>query len=298
MEICLIGKENCKAFAPVMTKNVYDALFKGYPLLALGLVDDDTAIGAVAGYEKNERFYVQSLFVQKDKRRQGGGSMLLQALSDILDEEADDGNGDDENGIVDAIRISFTITDEESETLEQFLTAQGFIYEDHDGENIYVIPLSEAGERYRKIFRIDRLASKRTGIRSFAECNEIELMAAERQARQLSGLVPEGGFLSPLIEPELSFMELGADGALKGFCVVDYSVLDMPTYAAAWSEGGNPISTGVLLFSPLRVLLDEFPDDLEDTYAAIPAVTQDSIGILKKFFPDAFPLSRTYYRGI
>ena len=74
MELTSISKENLEYFMP----------FTGGPLApdesALGLIDEDAAIGALVLSEKEAVCTIESIFVAPEYRRKGGGTLLLDAV--------------------------------------------------------------------------------------------------------------------------------------------------------------------------------------------------------------------------
>lgn len=66
--------------------DVYQAIENGTPMTAIGLSEDNIAVGALVGaITEGDVFEVRSLYVAGKYRRQGGGTMLIRALQSLLE---------------------------------------------------------------------------------------------------------------------------------------------------------------------------------------------------------------------
>ena len=93
----MITPKTMDKFQYLIAPEVYADMEAGLPVTAIGLADDKTPVGAVAGVMENEHvFSVRSLYVAPDHRRQGGATMLISALERLLDtRDAEDVAWDD-----------------------------------------------------------------------------------------------------------------------------------------------------------------------------------------------------------
>ena len=86
MKVRMITPLTRRGFKALITPEVYDEIEAGKPVIAIGLAEDKKPVGAIAGMMENEHlFYVRSLYVLPEYRRQGGATMLVAALQKLLD---------------------------------------------------------------------------------------------------------------------------------------------------------------------------------------------------------------------
>ena len=102
--------------------------------LALGLVSNNTACGALTGHMDSgqEVFMIDSIFVAKEARRKGGGTLLLDTLLDELREQEEP---------VPA-KISFIEADDDADALYEFLLDRGLMESESD-RAVYLIPAED-----------------------------------------------------------------------------------------------------------------------------------------------------------
>lgn len=109
---CVVTCENLADFRPLLAPELTDA----ESLFLLGLEEDGSPRGLLAGVPGKDAFEIRSLCVAADHRRRGGGLRLLEVLLSILEEEPD----------VKTVRCGWTATPETEGLLPLFLTA-GFV---------------------------------------------------------------------------------------------------------------------------------------------------------------------------
>lgn len=85
-EIVVVGKENFDSFSPYLLPRVRRDLQAGSPILAVGAIYGEYAIGAAAAVVEEGEMKLLSLFVDKDTRRCGVGRELLRGLADVFSE--------------------------------------------------------------------------------------------------------------------------------------------------------------------------------------------------------------------
>ncbi|MCR4642697.1 MAG: GNAT family N-acetyltransferase [Lachnospiraceae bacterium] len=275
MNITLIDDNNKEAFQPVLLKEVYPFINSEGEIFAIGLTESGTAIGALAGVMKNDRFQVLSLFVAPDYRRKGGGHLLVNEALKLIEEDAD------------ALEFSFAMTDPDKAALISFLEAEDFRNETIEDRNIYIIPLSDAKRAVSRWKDAMSARSLKIVLKHFSECNEHEIYDAEKQAKIQAAPMPKGGFSSEEIDADLSCLIMEKD-ELKAFCAVDYSVLEMPTIASLWVKSVNPLITGNILADVIKNLCEDFPPEAE---FAVPVINDNSFRLVKKSFPNARGIS-------
>jgi N-acetylglutamate synthase-like GNAT family acetyltransferase len=178
MEITSIEKENFEYFEP----------YTGGPLTpeqsALGLIEDDTAIGALVVSEDDGVCTIDSLFVDPGYQRKGGGTMLLNALKECSEELE--------------IR-DFLVYYSEDEAITAFLTKQGFTC--IQGDEVMTISVNKilSSNNFQKV----RGKEPEEGIRCIKDL-------ARKDLNGLKGVVQEAGFPEKLLanedlDAELSF---------------------------------------------------------------------------------------------
>ncbi len=87
MKVKMITPGTRRYFKHLLNPETYRLMDRGEPLIAIGLLDRNIPVGAVAGMlDKHDLFTVMSLYVAETHRRKGGGSMLLHALRSLLEE--------------------------------------------------------------------------------------------------------------------------------------------------------------------------------------------------------------------
>ncbi len=178
MEITSIGKENLEEFK----------LFTGgTPALdecALGLIEEDEAVGALVLSEEDGVCTIESIFVVPEHRRKGGGTLLLNALKECGSEA----------GIKD-----FLIYYGEDEILTVFLRKQGFTCMKKAEVMEISVNMILSSETFQKL----RGKEPEEGIRFLKDLSKQETKA-------LQDMITEGGFQRDLLEgpdlvPELSY---------------------------------------------------------------------------------------------
>ncbi|MCR4892785.1 MAG: GNAT family N-acetyltransferase [Lachnospiraceae bacterium] len=81
MKTGMITKETAPAFKSLILPSIYELFQKGFPVTAVGLIEEDRPAGAVMGYiDRDGVFKLLSLYVLPQYRRRGGGTLLIQTL--------------------------------------------------------------------------------------------------------------------------------------------------------------------------------------------------------------------------
>ena len=132
MDVTIINSENRAYFQSFLLPDVYALLEKGLPISAIGLVDHDTACGALAGYQEDSTFRIASFFIAPSYRNKGGGALLLQTIKQVLKTIPS----------LTVLQVRYTVTREDHEALHSFLHHMGF-KDVTPEETIYSVALSD-----------------------------------------------------------------------------------------------------------------------------------------------------------
>lgn len=275
MQIGLITGKELPYFASLLLLQTAEQLRAGQPVTALGLVQDQTACGAVAGYLEGERFLITSLYVAPAYRRRGGGRLLMDTLQSLIENES---------GAKEA-ELRFTVTTEEHRSLLPFLNAIGYSREDPYGKNIYLTTVEKTADSpfFAK--------AKKSGL-CLADMDDVELALLEKFGPKDSMRLPPRGLRSPGIDRDVSVAAV-KDNRLMGLVVCDHSCCGTLTLASLWGAAGNPQLVVSLLRSAFARVKEKYPSQ---TPLAFQAVTPVSVRLLKGLLPDAEPVSYIYYR--
>lgn len=276
MQIVALSPDNASAFYSLLLPETADALAAGEPVTALGLIDKDTAIGAVAGYLSKTVFQISSIYVAPDHRRWGGGWMLMNALVELLEQH------------VSGIEISFTITQQEHRFLQTFMEAMGFHKEPNNGQNTYLTTLDKIGTA-------PLFATIKSSIGTpFCKLSKTLLYSTEQIAAQANAPMPKGGLLADSIDQDISAAVL-EKGCIQAYILFDHSWSDGLMLSALWSQSASPLTLpGLLRFAAER-LRKKFPPE---TQLALQTVNDTAEALVKALLPDAIPISYTYYLSL
>lgn len=267
MDVTSIYDDNLQYFRDLMLPNVYQALERGMPVSAVGLVDEETACGAVAGYIDGNAFQVASLFVAPQFRRKGGATLLLDTMKKLLL---------DINGVY-TMRIEYTISRDDHLTLRPFLDKYGFLEETED-TGIYGVTL----EQVKKTpFFAQSDAHQANKATPFSQIPPIYIKMLDRSISS-TGIRPYGDPLDRAnYDAEIS-MGAVSNNKIEAFVLFDHSFDGKLTLAYAYSEAGGvsgPATLISLLRSAFSVAVRKYPPD---TQIIINAANPTSAALLKK----------------
>lgn len=280
MEVGYINSEQMQYFANLLLPQMVEAMEHEEPIIALGLVKDSIACGAMAGYLTEGCFRIVSLYVAPKYRRQGGGRMLLDSITNLLADEV----------MIHGVEIQYTVTQEEHENLAPFLEEMKFEKEDDEGMNIYTFTLEQAATTALECKEGKRPAN----VLPFAEISESVLRMAQKEAHIQEVLLTELALDSPALERELSHAVV-KDGKIHAFVAFDDSCCGLPTLCCAWTADMGPTAMVVLLraaFARARELYGM------ETRMAVQAVTPKAAALIQNLVPMAMPVSYSYYRPL
>lgn len=268
--------EQLDIFAPLLLPTVVEAMKRGEPVTAIGIVKDGIACGALAGYVESGCFHVESLYVAPDYRRAGGAGQMLSQIEKILNEMDE----------IWAIDISFTNLDPDNESMIPFLEHFGFKLIDDGGYNIYTFTLEQlAGDEL-----FEKEISRSLNIVPFSKTFEAVLNTTQKHALAKDAPVPEGKLTGQEIEQDLSHVVI-KDEEVVAFIAFDHSCCGVLTLCSLWSAESNPI----IIFSLLKTAIAQakalYPPE---TPIALQVINDRSLRLIEAIVPDAKRVSFTY----
>ena len=279
MELGWMGPESLEVCGGLLLPQVAEAIKAGEPVTTLTVTEDGVALGALAAHLEDGGCVIDSLYVSPEHRRRGVGRMLAAGREDLLT-----GRG------AARLRMSFTVTLPEHETMAPFLSALGFAPEEDEGENIYFATLEQvAGGAF---FRRTGEGSKEN--LPFAQVDEALLARADREAWQQGAPMAKGLLTDARIDREVSCALVRA-GKVEAFVAFDHSCCQRLTLACAWSGGGGPAALAGLLQEAFRQAREKYPPE---TPLAIQAVSPASAALVRALLPQAVPVSFTYAKPL
>ena len=273
--ILIAGKEQAEYVAPFMGKEAADALKKGLPITVFAAADKDGVAGVLSGVMDKNEFIIDSIFVDKAKRGRGAGTALMEALYRSLPDEDL------------AVTAEFNMENEDSGTLESFLSKEGFEEEEQGYPRLYMGSVKGLISGTNKI-------PEGTEIKSFGKTDERLLRVATNISMEEGYLLPEKGLLSDKADRETSFC-LIKDGAVPAYVVIE-SVDDMTLKVPAlFSSATDPRETMLMLNMAAEAIKAKYS---EDTKIAMLAINPASEKIVEYLFDEVTLISRSYIKYI
>jgi len=239
-----IREDEALKASPFFSQEVVDALNKGLPLTAFVAVKDSEAMGAVAGAIDGHIFEIWSIYVDPQYRRQGAGTVLINALEELLESVTED------KTVVAGmpIRVRYTSLTEDNRALRPFFLKLGFVEDPIPHPMYYVGYLDDIKSR-------DKISSRSltrvSGIVPFSQTEDKLLRLASNVSAQQGYPMPEGGLLSGSVNRELSFC-IVREGKIGAYVTVEEIDEDLVEVSALWSGLENPVE----LLSMLIILID------------------------------------------
>ncbi len=273
MEIGMINKDNLEVFQTLLLPEEAESLRSGKELLALGIVEEGTACGAVSGWLKEGWFEIRSFYVAPAYRRKGGGRLMLESLCRLL------------KGRTGTLEISYTRTREEHETLGAFLKAFGFEKEDDRGETLYRILL---GDVFQTSFFSGDFQPPQD-VKAFSELSEWTLKQAYKKQLALGTDYMSKPLTDASLDGRMS-MAIVRDNEIQAFVAFDRSCAGQLTLA--WVQGGSDPNMLPVLFRSACAKAGELygPEEL----LCVQAVNQASASLIQTLLPGAEAFSETY----
>ena len=275
-EIGLIAEENLSAFRNLLLPQVYAAIENGEPVTALGWAVNGRACGALAGFMDGCFFEIASFFVNPEWRGMGGGSYLLETLTDILD------------GFADYYRIEFSSTEQEHEELEGFLRRRSFVLQPAKHGLMYETSLGAADSAM-----MGDMKAASAHIRSFDEVGERSLKKEEKRAFIESDPLPMNGFSNGSVDPEVSVV-YETEGEITGYIAIEKKG-EALFVSAALNRSGKPQVFLLLLREALELSTQKYGKEYS---LLIPVTDNTADGIVRKLFPGAKQTMRVMERAV
>ena len=280
MELGYISSQQLPVFRSLLLPDVAEAIERGEPITAIGLIEDGIACGAAAGYPQNGRFLIVSFYVAPDYQRRGGGRMMMDYLASLV-------TGFPE---ITTLEFSFTKTAPAHDALEPFLTEMGFVPTDGKDENLYLTSIGQAANS--PFFATKNTPSPQ--LLSFSQIPNLLLSSIDKELRHKGIPLPELPLTSPELEREVS-CALVKNNQIQSFLAFDHSYAGELTLSCAWSGSAGPAAMPALLRKAFQPASGLYPPE---TPLMIQAVNLTSARLLQTLLPDATPISFTYYRPL
>ena len=271
-----IGRENLDRFIDFIEPGQAKKLINKPTLSALGLVSEGVACGAITGYVSTVgTFFITSLFVAEDYRRQGGATALVGAVSDVLLKA---GMNPPliravfcESGYGDGVIEFFDAIGEEEEVQEVYLLASlGSLYRVYDEEG--------AGDIHEAL--------------SFSDISDRDLGRFSDMAAKRNLEIPKGGFKGTSIDRGFSFVDLRGDRHIRGYMTADNMTEDRITISSLYLKDNDVESAARLFFTLCKKCRDMGLSG--DTEVVYQTADHKNAGVVAGFFPDAGDILFTY----
>lgn len=280
MELGYISTQELPVFRTLLLPNVVEAMERGEPVTAIGLIEDGIACGAAAGYPQSGRFQIVSFYVTPDYQRRGGGRMMMDYLLSLV------------TGFpgVSGLEISFTKTNPAHDALEPFLTEMGFVLSGGKDENIYLTSLGQVAQSL--FFAVKTPPSPQ--LLPFSQIPRLLLASIDKELRHKGAPLPQLPLTSPELEREVS-CALIKNNEIQSFLAVEHSSKGELILSFAWAGTAGPIGMPPLLRRAFHTASSLYPPE---TPVIMQAINIKSARLLQVLLPDAVPISFTYYRPL
>ena len=117
VQIIRLDKNNAAPFAPYLLPQVRYDLGAGADIIALGAVQGNSAVGAVAASVEGTTLNILSLYVDTAVRRQGIGTKLMEAIAGEVAQHEE---------YIEQLRTEYMVDDENGEVIAAFLRSMDF----------------------------------------------------------------------------------------------------------------------------------------------------------------------------
>ena len=263
--IGLVTEENIGAFESLLLEDVVAGIREGLPMISLGWMVDDIAVGAISGMVSGDVFQIRSFYVAPKYRNMGGGNFLLESMEGLISYEYRD------------VSIGFVATNKDADLLGEFLSRRGYSLEStlddeadiefSDGDEIVGDSFSETDSRLLKKI------AKQTDVRKEP--------------------LPEGGLMGPDVDLEIS--RFYGDETKFLFVAVEKGKDDSLILSSVVNHTNNPIKLLNMLRDVLASARYNYP---AQTRVYIPVVAKVSKKLVLKLLPGAKPVTRIYNKHL
>lgn len=273
MNIYTIEQKDADKVAGFISRDAYEALKNGLPVIVLAAAENGEVKGVLTGALENGAFALESLFVEPGSRREGTGRALMNRLDHILS---------DEDMI---IRAEYNIEDKDNETLAPFLEELGFEQEDSDYPVYYM--------SFVRDFTVnDTKRAEDTNILPFSKAGKELLRKASAVSLREGYPLPEGGLLSVRVDRDASFC-LVKDGRIAAYLTVEQEDKELIRISSLFYPSYDPKGAHVLLLNVANAVKTKYSPL---TRIAVPALSEASEGLIRRIFPGAVPVTMKYIR--
>ena len=268
MKLSAIGSATLPIYETLLVPEVFQLLRSGELQVALGLVDGDTACGALAGYLTGDAFHLTSLFVAPGFRGRGGGRLLIKGLCDALPHS------------VSEIQVRYCVTRPDHKELEAFL--------DHIGFTHLEIPTPVYRASLAEISTLPFFSGKeaQTGPIPFREIPTYTIKAAGRRLAATAPLPFDQPLHLHQLDDDVS-IGLLRNGELVSFAVADHSFGGCLTLS--YLHSASPTDLPILLRAMFQRAAKKYPP--EEIFYFQPTVPA-SAALVPVLLPDSDTVSR------
>ena len=242
IKIYAISKDEAEKTAALLLPDAAEALSEGLPVTAFAAVEDDTAIGAVAGVINDGIFDITSLFVDPEHRRRGAGRALIRRLDELL--------ADEDTGMM----VRYTLQSADNESLLPFFSALGFRETPLSYPAFFMGQVADLKEESSVKDREDK------SIHSFDEVQDTVLRTASNKSFKEGLPLPEDGLLAGSVDREISFCVM-KEGKIMAYVTAEDRGDDLLEISSLWSGLDNPVELLVMLQRLISAITAKYPPD-------------------------------------
>ncbi len=271
--IGLVTEENIDVFESLMVEDVAVGIREGLPMVSLGWMVDDIAVGAISGMVSEDVFQIRSFYVAPKYRNMGGGSFLLESIEGLIYDEYRD------------ISIRFVATSKDADLLGEFLSHRGYTMEPIENQ-MYVTTLDDDAD-------IEFSDGDEIVGDSFSETDSRLLNKIAKQTDVLKEPLPEGGLMGPDVDLEIS--RFYGDETKYLFVAVEKGKDDSLVLSSVVNHTNNPLILLDMLRDVLASARYTYPTQ---TRVYIPVVAKVSKKLVLKLLPGAKPVTRIYNKHL
>lgn len=270
-----VNSEETECIRALLVPNVYEEWKAGRDMLVLAAVKDRIAVGALAAAMEDGDLAILSLYMAPEYRKQGGGSLLLDACIMIAEQEAD------------AVTADFVVTSPEEEEMERLLVGRAF-WEEVPAGAIYETELRKLSEN-----PVLQKKGNDSGV-PLSKLGPVEKKKAEQMLAEKNVPWEYGMFTEKSLEQDISRI-LFRDQEPVGFFLCDYNAGGVLSVTGAWNGSGVAVKFISMLTGAVAEAAKKYPPETKVTMQAVNGTTEKLILTL---LPGAERISRFYVRVV
>lgn len=275
MEIGLINESNLEFFQTLILPETVSAIKRGEAILALGLTENELAIGALTGYISGYEFVITSVYVAPDYRHMGGGTMLFDTLDECLE------------GKTYVRSISFVASSDEQLALADLLSYLGYRKEIPEISSAYSVTLKE-------LFSYPMFMKDVSyNLNYFDEVNDMLLKKTTARALTQSIPLPEGGLLADSIDKSASTLKV-KNNEVEAFLVLENHIPGVLLLSAVWNTGNDFTVFLKMLQTSAMVVKKKYSPD---TKLVMQVISEESYALMKHLIPGIQCISYSFRKG-